>query len=164
MGLVASQLRAAARADLLGQGLRREPGDESVPDRYRVGIVVPLDRLDDLGVAGCDSVLYRIVVGADGEVLDIGRSSRVWPPGIRRAITHRDGGCRFPGCDRPPSWCDAHHCQPWEHGGRTSVDNGVLLCRAHHTFIHKKRWSIRVEHGRPVTRKPDGTEHIITRW
>ncbi|MEP6482771.1 MAG: HNH endonuclease signature motif containing protein [Rhodoglobus sp.] len=41
----------------------------------------------------------------------------------------RDGGCRFPGCDRPPSWCEAHHIVPWSHGGRTDLADGLLLCR-----------------------------------
>ena len=144
--------------------MRHQPGDLSVPDRYRVGVVVKVEDLDDLGEAGCDSSFYRIVVGPDGEVLDIGRESRRWPKGIRRAITYRDGGCAFPGCDRPPSWCDAHHCHDWDDGGHTKVDNGVLLCRSHHSFIHRRRWSITIEHGKPVFRKPDGTEHIINRW
>jgi hypothetical protein len=80
------------------------------------------------------------------------------------AITYQDGGCVFPGCDRPPSWCDIHHCQPWSHGGSTSLDNGAFLCRRHHTFIHQHHWTITVEHGQLTTRKPDGTPHVIRRW
>ena len=48
-------------------------------------------------------------------------------------------------CDRPPSWCDVHHCQNWEHGGPTNSNNGALLCRHHHTFLHKNHWTIEVE-------------------
>ena len=80
---------------------------------------------------------FRVVLGAHSEVLDVVRSPRS-AAGIRRAITHRDGGCTFPSCDRQPSWCDIHHCRYWEHGGPTNIDNGALLCRRHHTFIH--RW------------------------
>jgi hypothetical protein len=163
-GLLASQLRAQALVDLAAQELRAEPGQPSAPDRYRVGIVVTLEERDRLAEAGCDSPMYRIVVDADGEVLDVGRDTRAWPRGIRRAITHRDGGCVFPGCDRPPSWCDIHHCDHWEAGGPTSVDNGALLCRSHHTFLHKKRWKVRVERGRPHIYREDGTKHRITRW
>ncbi|MPY92912.1 MAG: hypothetical protein GEV08_07545 [Acidimicrobiia bacterium] len=52
----------------------------------------------------------------------------------------------------------------WENGGGTSVDNGALLCRHHHTFVHQKRWRVTIEHGKPVTRWPDGTQHTIRRW
>jgi hypothetical protein len=78
-------------------------------------------------------------------VLDIGRLTQQWPSGIRRAITICDGGCTFPGCDRPPSWSDIHHCRPWHDGGPTNVDSGALLCRRHHTFIHKYDWTVVVE-------------------
>ncbi|MPY91506.1 MAG: hypothetical protein GEV08_00155 [Acidimicrobiia bacterium] len=162
--LVASQVRAAALLDLTCQGMRREPSEASVPDRYRVAMVVPFDQYDGLGLAGCDSPAFRVVVGAEGEVIDIGRDSRRWTTGIRRAVTFRDGGCSFPGCDRPPGWCDVHHCDEWENGGTTSADNGALLCRRHHTFIHRKRWRITIDDGKPVTRRTDGTEHVIRRW
>jgi len=164
VSLSGAQLRANALVDLLSQRMRREPSEQSAPDRYRVVVVARWDELDRLAEAGCDTTLWRVVVGAEGEVLDVGRETRQWPTGIRRAITHRDGGCVFPGCDRPPSWCDIHHCHQWDHGGRTSIDNGALLCRHHHTFIHRKRWRITIENGRPVTRRPDGTQYVITRW
>jgi hypothetical protein len=70
----------------------------------------------------------------------------------------------FPDCDRPPSWCDVHHCTPWADDGGTSVDNGALLCRRHHTFIHRQRWQITIDNGRPTTRRPDGTTHTTRRW
>jgi hypothetical protein len=164
VGLLAPQLRAQALVDLAAQELRAEPGPPTVPDRYRVGIVVRPDQVDDLADEACDTTFYRIVVGARAEVLDVGRATRRWPEGIRRAITHRDRGCVFPGCDRPPSWCDVHHCEHWEDGGHTGVDNGALLCRRHHTFIHKRRWKIEVERGRATVYRQDGTRHIITRW
>jgi hypothetical protein len=90
VGLVASQLRAQALVDLFAQSMRHEPGDESVPDRCRVGLVVDLDDLDDVGEAACDSLFHRlfhrVVIRARGEVLDAGREFRTWPKGIRRAI------------------------------------------------------------------------------
>src|SRR5690606_5504002 len=102
-GRTASEERAHVLVDLLSGHLRREPSHASVPDRYRVGVVVRWDELDSIADAACDSLLYRIVVGARGEVLDVGRHTSTWPVGIRRAITYRDGGCVFPGCDRPPA-------------------------------------------------------------
>lgn len=161
---LASQVRAAALVDLVVQTMRREPSEASVPDRYRVAIIVRADRPEEQSMAMCDSPAFRVVVGAASEVLDIGRTTQQWPVGIRRAITLRDEGCVFPGCDRPPSWCDIHHCQPWSNGGATSIDNGALLCRRHHTFVHQQRWIISVEDGQSITRKPDGEEHHLRRW
>jgi hypothetical protein len=160
----ASQVRAAALVDLLTQTMRRDPSEQSVPDRYRVAVVVQHDTNGELPIASCDSPAFRVVLNAQSEVLDVGRLTQKWPSGIRRAITHRDAGCVFPGCDRPASWCDVHHCQPWESGGGTGVDNGALLCRRHHTFIHKQRWKVTIEEGKAVTRTPDGRRFRVARW
>ena len=116
------------------------------------------------GAGPCDASFFRAVLNTAGEVLDIGRETRRWPTAIRRAITLRDGGCSFPGCDRPPSWCDADRCHEWDHGGPTSLANGVLLCRKHHAFIHTQHWSIQTKpDGRHTFRRPDhSTFHITT--
>ena len=60
---------------------------------------------------------------------------------MRRAITQRDRGCRFPGCDRKASWCEAHHVEPWQHGGPTNINNLVLLCAFHHHVVHRQGWT-----------------------
>ena len=144
--------------------MRQEPSDASVPDRYRVAVVVRAGEATTPAEAACDATAYRVVLDAKGEVLDVGRQTSRWPVAIRRAITVRDGGCVFPGCDRPPSWTDIHHCRPWADGGATAVDNGALVCRRHHSFIHRHGWRITIDDGRPVTRRPDGTTHTIERW
>jgi hypothetical protein len=82
------------------------------------------------------------VVGAGGEPLDVGRTVRTIPPAIRRALVVRDGGCRFPGCDRPPEWTNAHHLEHWADGGETRLDNLVLLCRHHHRAVHEHGWQL----------------------
>ncbi|WP_415796130.1 DUF222 domain-containing protein, partial [Mycolicibacterium frederiksbergense] len=83
----------------------------------------------------CDSTLTAVLVDAAGAPLDVGRAERLFTPLIRKGLAVRDRGCAFPGCGRPVSWCDAHHITPWSSGGHTSIDNGVLLCRLHHTAI-----------------------------
>jgi hypothetical protein len=162
-GRPVSALRAAALVDVAAQAMRREPSDLSVPDRYRVAVVVQHDA-PAVPEAGCDATAYRVVLGARREVLDVGRQTSRWPVAIRRAITVRDRGCIFPGCDRPPGWTDIHHCKPWHEGGTTAVDNGALLCRRHHTFIHQHRWRVTLDGGIPTTRRPDGTRYLIERW
>jgi len=54
----------------------------------------------------------------------------------------RDGGCRFPGCDRPPWWTDAHHLLHWADGGPTDLANLVLLCRGHHRLLREGGWAL----------------------
>jgi hypothetical protein len=158
-GLAMGALRAKALIDLVTRAARRAPGEVSAPDRYRVAVVIPADA-DVIPAAACDADLYRLVISADGEPLDVGRTTRRWTTAIRRAITHRDGVCTFPGCDRPPAHCDIHHCTPWSHGGKTATSTGILLCRHHHTFLHDHGWQVHLDdRQRPVFLRPDGTRH-----
>ncbi|MFC8410561.1 DUF222 domain-containing protein [Arthrobacter sp. NPDC057259] len=97
----------------------------------------------------CDADIIPVLLGSEGRVLDIGRTSRIFPPHIRKAITARDKGCTFPGCTIPAPWCEAHHIEYWSRGGPTSTDNGVLLCSHHHHLIHKEQWTIQTRAGTP---------------
>lgn len=90
----------------------------------------------------CDAGAQPIGFDATGQPLDVGRAQRLFTYRQRVALAARDGGCRAPGCDRPPSWCEAHHLLPWENGGRTDVLNGLLLCRHHHLLVHNNGWTI----------------------
>lgn len=95
----------------------------------------------------CDADIIPVLLGSEGRVLDIGRTTRVFPPHIRKAITARDQGCAFPQCDIPAPWCEAHHITYWSHGGTTGTDNGILLCSHHHHVIHKEHWTITLDTG-----------------
>ena len=108
----------------------------------------------------CDAGVVPIVLGASGEVLDVGRMQRLVTPAIWKALVARDGHCGFPGCFRPPIACDAHHVLSWLDGGATSLDNMVLLCRAHHTLVHSSEWRVRTRPGggRPEFVAPPGLE------
>jgi hypothetical protein len=104
----------------------------------------------------CDASVTRIVFGSRSEPLDVGRRTPVVPPAIRRAVVARDRHCRYPGCDRPQGWCDAHHVRHWADGGPTSLDNLLLLCRRHHRLTHEG-FSLALVGGQPVLRRPDGS-------
>lgn len=97
----------------------------------------------------CDANVIPILLGTAGQPLDVGRATRSIPPAIRRALIARDQGCAFPGCDRPPSWCEAHHRIHWADGGPTSVCNLSLLCGRHHDAVHHDGWTITMIDGRP---------------
>ncbi len=91
----------------------------------------------------CDA--SRVVMTHDdtGTILDVGRRTRAVSPGLRRALEHRDGGCRFPGCGL--AFCDAHHVEHWADGGETKLDNLVLLCRRHHRAVHEQGYSVEID-------------------
>jgi hypothetical protein len=88
----------------------------------------------------CDMSLHRIVTLGPSEVLDIGRRSRLWPSAIRRAAALLYDGCAAYRCDRPAAYTDLHHVMHWVDGGPTTLDNGIPLCRAHQTLVHKGGW------------------------
>ncbi|WP_148046773.1 HNH endonuclease signature motif containing protein [Nocardioides pocheonensis] len=84
----------------------------------------------------CTANIVPTVLGSRSEVLDLGRSSRLFTPAQRKALRLRDRHCRADGCTIPATWCEAHHRQPWATGGRTDLDDGVLLCSFHHHRAH----------------------------
>ena len=90
----------------------------------------------------CDCSVTRVVLDQDSLVVDVGRSKRMISPALKKALTVRDGHCRWPGCERPASWCDGHHLVHWAEGGETNLDNLVLLCRRHHRMVHEGGWQL----------------------
>lgn len=99
----------------------------------------------------CDAEIIPGVLGSQGQVLDIGRAQRLVTTAIWLALVLRDRHCAFPGCERLPMACDAHHIVHWADGGPTSLDNLVLLCRRHHTLTHHTPWTVGID---PRTRQP----------
>ncbi len=116
--------------------------------------------LDGLGTAGtpdgqrlpaatarrmaCDAAIIPAVYGADSEILDFGRRTRTISAGLRHFLTARDGGCTWPGCDRPPSYTEAHHRKHWIDGGETNPEDLELLCVAHHHKVHEGGWNMTI--------------------
>jgi hypothetical protein len=91
----------------------------------------------------CDSELARVVFGPASEILDSGRTKRLFTPGQRRAIIARDRTCRYPGCDAPPHEGEVHHSIWWyAQYGQTRAQDGVLLCWFHHDHVHANAISI----------------------
>lgn len=91
----------------------------------------------------CSSGVIPVVFDSSGQAIDVGREQRLYTRRQRIALAVRDGGCRHPDCDRPPSWCEAHHINEWKRDkGRTDVADGVLLCRYHHLLIHNNGWRV----------------------
>jgi Domain of unknown function (DUF222)/HNH endonuclease len=107
----------------------------------------------------CDAELIPAVLGSRGEVLDVGRTRRLVTAAIWIALVLRDRHCAFPGCDRPPVMCHAHHIVHWTSGGETKLSNLVLLCGHHHRVVHHSPWEVRInlDDHQPEFRAPPRT-------
>ncbi|QTE28185.1 HNH endonuclease signature motif containing protein [Pengzhenrongella sicca] len=104
------------------------------PAVFEDGQVVPRAVLDSLL---CDAAISRYIFGPDSQLINIGRTERIYPDELRRAIIARDTHCQYPGCTAPPRLCEAHHTKHWgrDHG-TTDATTGVLLCWHHHIHVH----------------------------
>ncbi|MET4611408.1 hypothetical protein ABIC28_002397 [Rhodococcus sp. PvR044] len=100
--------------------------------------------LDLAAQISCDADITPITMDSDGNPIDVGRTTRLIPRKLRRALNARDCGCAFPGCGRPAAWTEGHHIQHWSNGGPTNLSNLVLLCRFHHTTIHRGDWTVTI--------------------
>ena len=100
----------------------------------------------------CDCAYHRVLTDGRSGILDVGMATRVLTAAMWVALVARDGGCRFPGCDRPATWCDGHHIHWFSRGGPTRIDNLVLLCRRHHKRLHQPGWHAKL--------LPDGTFEV----
>jgi Domain of unknown function (DUF222)/HNH endonuclease len=106
----------------------------------------------------CDCSVTRILLGSDSMVIDVGRAKRVISGPQRKALNARDGGCVWPGCDRPASWTSGHHLVHWIRGGPGDLENLTLLCYRHHWMVHEGNWQIvRGDDGRMLTIPPTVT-------
>ncbi len=122
--------------------------------RLGSGQPVLLDQLRDV-LADCS--WSRVVLAPDGTPIEASESVRTVPSGLWRALLARDGGCTWPGCDAPASWCDvAHGHIPFERGGRLSPDNATLLCRRHHRHVDRGGYRIVIDGDRVRFEAPNG--------
>jgi Domain of unknown function (DUF222) len=88
----------------------------------------------------CDAGVHRVFMAGRSSILDYGTATRTVPANLFNALLIRDQHCRFPGCDRPPDWCEAHHVRWVLDGGTTSLDNLALQCSRHHHLLHTPGW------------------------
>lgn len=170
---VARQRRADAVEALADRALARGDVPSAGGVRPHVTVVVPVtmlaaddDAAEDAGATGvlpdgtivsaeaarrllCDAAVRRLVLDPEGRPVDVGRATRTWSASQRAAIVAVDGRCRGPACDRPAGWSEIHHLRWWRHGGRTAIDNGLLLCGHCHDLVHHGRWTVHLD---PATR------------
>jgi hypothetical protein len=162
--------RADALVDICAFFLDHQHIRQGGRHRPHVNVVVDLDELEaraggrlvDGGRLGeramerllCDCALHRMVLRGRSAVLDYGMATRTTPAPLFNALVARDEHCRWPGCDRPSTWCESHHVIWVTSGGPTCMENTVLLCRRHHGLVHRGGWEAKLE--------PDGTLHVTS--
>ena len=127
--------------------LRKEPG--SMAAELEWSQPIPAETARRLA---CDAAITPIFSG--GESPQIGPTSRVISGPMRRSLKALDKGCRFPGCDYPPAWTDAHHIKHWADGGPQTLPNLVLLCRRHHRLVHEEGWKLELGERRELVAIP----------
>ncbi|WP_161962351.1 HNH endonuclease signature motif containing protein [Nocardioides speluncae] len=89
----------------------------------------------------CTAGIIPAVLGGKSEILDFGRTRRLFSKPQHKALRLRDQRCRGAGCTIPAQWCEAHHWRPWSKGGKTNFADGILLCSHHHHRAHDNRYS-----------------------
>ncbi|GGB33535.1 hypothetical protein GCM10011492_25200 [Flexivirga endophytica] len=154
--------RPDALLDLIGAGARAATGEGTQSSAATVLLTMGLEALAqgvgaastttgdtvDAGAArrfACTADLIPAVLGGPSAPLDVGRRERLATKAIRAAVILRDGGCSFPGCDRPPGFCEVHHVRPWWAGGETSLANSAMLCGRHHQTVHRKGYTADIQ-------------------
>jgi 5-methylcytosine-specific restriction endonuclease McrA len=169
-----AQQQADALALLAETALHHELDPGAPGERYQVVVHVDAPMLADPDQPGesvldggtrvsaetsrrlaCDASRVVMRHDEDGRVVEVGARTRTIPPAIRRALHHRDHGCRFPGCGLPLG--EGHHVRHWAEGGPTTLSNLALLCRRHHRAVHEEGYRIdREPDGALRFRRPDG--------
>lgn len=127
----------AVRVLVSEESLRRRTGHGRIE-----GTEIPVS-IETVERTICAAGTVLVGVGDQGNIIDLGRESRLFTTHQKVALATRDGGCMFEGCERPAGWTEAHHINHWARdGGKTDVADGILLCRHHHMLVHNNHWEI----------------------
>jgi Domain of unknown function (DUF222) len=165
--------RADALADVCRWFLDHQQNRRGGRHRPRLNVVTTLNDLERRGQGRliddtildattvqrllCDAGVHRVFVAGRSSILDYGTTTRTVPANLFNALVIRDQHCRFPGCDRPPDWCDAHHVRWVTRGGPTCPENLALQCSRHHHLLHSPGWDAKLlPDGTLVVTNPDG--------
>src|SRR5256712_8943342 len=169
-----AQQQADALALLAETALHHGIDPGAPGERYQVVVHVDADVLADADQPGqsvledgarvpagtsqrlaCDASRVVMRHGRDGHVVEVAARTRTIPPALRRALHHRDRGCRFPGCG--VRFGQGHHIRHWAQGGPTTLSNLAMLCRRHHRAVHEEGYQVdRQSNGELRFRGPDG--------
>jgi hypothetical protein len=127
----------SVRVHVRGEALAAREGRGAIEGQAPAVSIATVERF------ACATGMIPIGFDTDGQVVNVGREQRLFTARQRVGLAARDGGCVFPGCDRPASWTEAHHIDEFHaHEGKTDIADGVLLCRFHHMWVHNHGWRV----------------------
>lgn len=92
-----------------------------------------------------DATVRLLGIEPNGVPIAMSRAVEQPTAALYLALVARDGGCRYPGCDAPATWCDVAHAEARRHDGPLTIDNCLLLCRRHHRKVDLGRWTITID-------------------
>jgi hypothetical protein len=151
--------RAPVRVIVPEQVLREERGSALLEDSLSA---ITFSKLEEFL---CEGGVVGVLFDDDGQLINVGREQRLFTKRQRAGLGVRDGGCRYPGCDKPPSWTEAHHILQWARDrGKTDIAIGILLCRYHHMLIHDSKTEVIRDRGTYWLKPPksvDPTQRLI---
>jgi hypothetical protein len=134
------------------------PSTTSPAHGYIEGVLDPIS-IETVERHLCDTGSVGVMFDDDGQCVNVGRDRRLFTERQRIGLAVRDGGCLFGDCDRPASWCEAHHLKQWARDhGKTDIADGVLLCRFHHLLVHNNHWEIVRDGATYWLRPPPGAD------
>jgi len=124
--------------------------EESLRSRVAAATLATGERLSagQLRRLAANHGIIPAVLGSDSVPIDLGRSQRLFSKEQRDLLAGMDGGCTAPGCDRPPSWCEVQHTEPWSTGGPTDLNKATLHCAADHPTADAEGWKYKRINGR----------------
>lgn len=108
----------------------------------------------------CAATVELCITDGKGQPLILHQLRREFTAAQKRVLWTRDHHCRAPGCTMPAMWCESHHAKHWKQGGGTDVDNGILLCPAHHHELHVGR--LRLLRRTPTLANPTPWRVVLT--
>jgi hypothetical protein len=159
-GLVPAATKAAVYVTMTLQDLKNTSGAGCILGSVDSGALLGPETVRKLA---CDAGIIPVVLGGPSEILDVGRTQRLFTAGQVKALWLRDKQCTFPRCEAPSHWCDAHHLKHWVDGGPTDLGNAALLCGRHHTIVHRDQLAAAIIDGQVLwDRKPGSNQRQST--
>jgi hypothetical protein len=169
------QATADALVEIFDAALRSRSAPTQHGERPHLTVVIEAERLETVTGVGFgtftgpipatevlrlarDAKLTWVVVDPVGVPVKVSEGRNVVQSALWRALVVRDGGCRWPGCDAPPSRCDVAHAEiPDRDGGPRMLSNVAMLCRHHHRKVDLGKWTMRIRGPDVIFDPPDGS-------
>ncbi len=123
-------------------------GDSEAPADLDTGDTITAAQARKLA---CEAGIIPLVLGGKSEVLDLGRATGSTPrPNGSRSAT-ATSTAPHKAATGPPRSATSTTTPPGASGGKTSVEDGRLLCPRHHSYAHSPKYQMKtIPNGRVI--------------